>query len=553
MAFVICATELRHWQNKTNSQTSQTGDQQSCCINVAWWGTITSCSTPSLAMRCYFVARSITCLHGVVLSIYHTSTFDAAKKEADDKSSYKADGHTPGFDSIPGTAFSAWISFFPSILVACVGFTKLLWAIECGKLSDWGQSAAVVTTFAGGMHWLYAFVCDTIHTYQHHNGSLTRRPLAAVYSLFGATKNQDLDYGRLNGRSFPHALDAKCVVELQHDLLLFIRIGDFVGFLEAIDAVVRRQKHGEHVSLDFVSEELQTPLTLALARRLPLFAGKLLDHRASIAVPRTRSAIVVAAETGDTTMLKYMIDLGTCDVYSIIEALSALDRYVADNDNEISPIVARYMIMCIENKSMPSDEVTIARLMDLVLACKSRNLYDLLLTSRLLNRFSRDSRGFTIFEGLSADDNAERLTKLELSASRPSTNEERCSALLVALRCRSPKTARILLGLESTERLSDLSLCTIAFDHPFDLLTWALEEFSPRIEDIILGLEVDVAKFVTFANLRLDREGLRRDAAPTVNYHSVEKLLHAPSNGDTTSMDLLKFMIKTAKIEGYHT
>jgi hypothetical protein len=188
MAFVICATELRHWQ-KMNTQTD---DQTSCCINVAWWGTITSCSAPSLAVRCYFVARSITCPHGVILSVYHAFAFDAAKKEMDAKSSNKADGHTPWFDRIPGTAFSAWISFFPIILVACVGLTKLLWAVNCGKLSDWGQSAAVVTTFAGGMYWLYAFVCDIIHTSQRRNESLTRRPTVTptvvVHKLFESAK-----------------------------------------------------------------------------------------------------------------------------------------------------------------------------------------------------------------------------------------------------------------------------------------------------------------------------------------------------------------------------
>jgi hypothetical protein len=234
MAFVICATELRHWQ-KMNTQTD---DQTSCCINVAWWGTITSCSAPSLAMRCYFVARSITCLHGVILSVYHTFAFDAAKKEMDDKVSNKADGHTPGCDRIPGTAFSAWISFFPSILVACVGLTKLLWAVDCGKVSDWGQSAAGVTTFAGGVYWLYAFVCDIIHTSQRRNESLTRRPTVAptvvVHKLFESAKNQYLDYGRLNERSFLHALDAKGILGLQQDILISISIGNRIGFKEAI-------------------------------------------------------------------------------------------------------------------------------------------------------------------------------------------------------------------------------------------------------------------------------------------------------------------------------
>jgi hypothetical protein len=551
MVFVICAIELCHWKGKIDSKTD---DQTPCCTSVAWWGTITSCSAPSLAMRCYLVVRLFTSLHGSSLAIYHTFAFDAAKKEMDADSADQSDGHTSGFDRIPGTAFSSWISFMPSTLVACVGLTKLLWGVDCGRLSDWGQSAAVLTAFAGCMHWLYAFVRDVARTSQRCNDSLTRRPLATVCNLFGANKNHDRDYGRLNDRSFPHALDTTEVSELHQQLLLSVSIGDYTGFMDALKAVMRRQKQDDRISLDVVSDKLQTPLSLAVARRLPLFAGALLDHGASISVPGTQPAIVVAAEAGDTTMLKRILDTGACDVYSMMEAMGALDRHSADNDVDVPPMMARYMIQCIENRSAPSDQVVPAKLMDLALACKSRNLCDLLLTCRLLNRFSRDSRGFTFCEGLSADDSAERLTRLNPSAWRI---EERCSVLLVALRCRSLNSAKILLGLESTRRFSRPSHDDftwdhdLRFDHPLDLLTWALR--SPEKGPCtILGavLDLGVAKFVAFAVFPLNIEDAPQNFPSPVDHVSMKKLGNSSANADRSSMRLLRLLTNTAILEG---
>jgi hypothetical protein len=542
MAFVICASELRHWQDMN----PQNGEQTSCCINVAWWGTITSCSAPSPALRCYFVARSITCLHGVILSTYHTFAFDAAKKEMDDTSSNKADGHTPGFDRIPGTAFSAWISFFPSILVACVGLTKLLWAVDCGKLSDWGQSAAVVTAFAGGMHWLYAFLCDIIHTSQRSNGSLVRHLPVAVYDMSEEVKNQYLDYGRLNGRSFPHALDAKGVVELQQELFISIRIGDRAGFEEALNAFVRRQKHGEHISLDFIDDKNQTPLSLAIARGLTLYAEELIANGARIEVPNTKPAVVVAAEAGDTTMLQRILDFSTCDVGSVVKALGSFDKHSTDIDAATFTDMTRYMIQYVENKSTPSNEGVLSKLVELALHCKDRYLCELVLTSRLLDRSMRgDGERVTLLQAASAYDHYWKLAELNVG-SLPSA--ERLSALLVALRHGSLGAAKLILNHYGERPLRE-STNRLAFDHPLDLVTYALSNDLAQIVEQVLDL--GTTEFVASATSCYNDEKMNQKVSPAVKHDSMVKLFDAPVNTTPVSRVLLGLISTTAKLEGH--
>jgi hypothetical protein len=374
--------------------------------------------------------------------------------------------------------------------MACVGLTKLLWAVDCGKLSDWGQSAAAVTTFAGGMHWLYAFVCDIIHTSQRRHESLTRHPSAVVYDMFEEAKNQYLDYGRLNGRSFPYALDAKGVLKLQQELFMSIRIGDRVGFEEALNAFVRRQKHGEHISLDFIDDKNQTPLSLAIARRLTLYAEELITNGASIAVPHTKPAMVVAAEAGDATMLQRILDFGTCDVDSVVTALITLDKHSDETDANTFAAATRCMMQFVENRSTPSDESVLFRLAELAKNCKDGCLCDLVLTSRLLDRASPcDGERFTLLQAASAYNVTWRLAELNV-ASLP--NAERRSALLVALRHGSSEAAKHILRININEEWEVDTIVShsidMAFDHPLDLLICALCSYSEQFLHKVLDL-----------------------------------------------------------------
>jgi hypothetical protein len=504
--------------------------------------------TISGRVRCYFVARSITCLHGVILSVYHAFAFDAAKKEMDAKSSNKANGHTPGFDRIPGTAFSAWISFFPSILVACVGLTKLLWAVDCGKLSDWGQSAAVVTTLAGGMHWLYAFVCDIIHTSQRHNESLTRRPTVVLHDLFESAKNQYLDYGRLDERSFPHALDAKGILELQQDILISISIGDRIGFKEAIKAIVRRQKQGEHISFDFVNDKNETPFLLALAHGLSPYAEELIISSASIAVPTTMPAISAAAKTCDMTVMQRILDLGTCDVNSIIAALTIFDTNYTGTHVTTFMALSRYMIQYVENRSTTSDEGVSSRLVELAQHCKDGYLCELVLTSRLLDRaFPCDGERFTLLQAASAYNVTWKLAELNV-ANLP--NAERRSALLVALRHGSLEAAKLILNLyDKQSRYISLPQKDLKCDHPLDLLTCALSIGDQFLEKVLdLGVADSVASTTSYHN----DEDINQKASSAVKHDSMVKLFDAPVNATTASRELLSLISTTAILEGHY-
>jgi hypothetical protein len=547
MAFVICAIELRGWQKKTKGQTD---DQTSCCISVAWWGTITSCSAPSLAMRCYFVARSITCLHGVILAIYHTFKFDSAKKEMDDHTSKESDGHVPGFDSIPGTAFSAYISFFPNMLVACIGLTKLLWDVDCGKLSDWGQSAAVVTAFFGGMHWLYTFGDNVRRAWRRCNGSLINRLPAVARDLFGAAKNQDLDYARLNVRGFPHALDAKGTIELQRELFTSIRIGDRIGFKEALNAFIRRREHGEHISLDFIGDKNQTPLSLTLARGLTPYAEDLITNGASISVPHTKPAVVEAAEAGDATMLQRILDFGTCDVDSVATALIKFNQHFAEIDATAFTAVTRCMVRLLENKSTPLDEAVPSKLVEVANHCQDRQLCELVLTSPLLDRsIPGDGERFTLLQAASAYNVTRKLAELDV-ASLP--NAERRSALLVALRHGSLEAAKLILNIYD-ERSRHISLpqhIDLTYNHPLDLLTCALfingDQFLKKVLD--LGVMDSIASATSYHN----DENMNQKASSVVKHDSMAKLFDAPVNAATASRELLSLISTTAILEGHY-
>jgi hypothetical protein len=314
----------------------------------------------------------------------------------------------------------------------------------------------------------------------------------------------------------------------------------------------RRQKQGEHISLDFVIDKNETPVFLALAHGLSPYAEELIISGASIAVPTTQPAIFAAAKTCDMTVMRRILDLGTCDVDSIIAALKIFDTNYKGDLSTTFTALAGSMIRYVKNKFTPSDEDISSKLVQFAKNCKYRYPCELVLTSRLLNRASPcDGERFTLLQAASAYNVTWKLAELNV-ANLP--NAERRSALLVALRHGSLRAADHILRLNTNGEWDFDTVVPhsmdIAFDHPLDLLTCALCSFSDQFLHKVLDL--GAAELVASATPRYNNEDMNQEASSAVKHGSMVKLFDASVEATTASLELLSLTSTTAKLEGYY-
>jgi hypothetical protein len=314
----------------------------------------------------------------------------------------------------------------------------------------------------------------------------------------------------------------------------------------------RRQKQGEHISLDLVNDKNETPVFLALAHGLSPHAEELIISGASIAVPTTQPAIFAAAKTCDMTVMRRILDLGTCDVDSIIAALKIFDTNYKGDLSTTFTALAGSMIRYVKNKFTPSDEDISSKLVEFAKNCKYRYPCELVLTSRLLDRASPcDGERFTLLQAASAYNVTWKLAELNV-ANLP--NAERRSALLVALRHGSLRAAKHILRLNTNGEWDFDTIVPhsmdMAFDHPLDLLTCALCSFSDQFLHKVLDL--GAAELVASATPRYNNEDMNQEASSAVKHGSMVKLFDASVEATTASLELLSLISTTAKLEGYY-
>jgi hypothetical protein len=171
-----------------------------CCVRVAWWGTISSCEGLSIGTIIYGVFRIATTIHAFMLAYQHMHQYDLAKKEQE--TAHAEDIPDLVFSRLPTTAFSKWLELLPCALLAAfsVEYTMSKQVSDSGAISDWGQSAAIVTATAGTLHWVYVLGLMVRHApkSRHLNGLLEQ-----VTSCFGGT--YELDYTRVEGMVLKNA------------------------------------------------------------------------------------------------------------------------------------------------------------------------------------------------------------------------------------------------------------------------------------------------------------------------------------------------------------
>ena len=356
-----------------------------CCDTVEWWGTTSSCSKFSATTIQYLSARFITCMHGTWLAMSQTSEFDEAKKVQDARRARGSEGNQSGFDRLPASALSVCWTSLPSMFVACASLEVLLRHADSGKMSDWGQSAALITAVVGILHWMFVFQ----RSWEQLPGPFSNR--------FDLAKHQFLDFTRLHHGNFPDFLEMEAVPLLQQDLMMSIRNRLNSRADDILSVIGRRTSRGDYISVDFIDDKA-TPLLMAIERGSDDLVSHLLKLHANVAVAPTRPAIVAAAWAGQWDILVRLLDDGRCSVPTVLEALIVLnDR----SDNRSGPADAlQNMLRYIRKQAISDIREVQSKLINLAVKAKSPMVFDAIVTCGLINEQTRDDGQNSLFQRL---------------------------------------------------------------------------------------------------------------------------------------------------------
>jgi ankyrin repeat protein len=288
-----------------------------CCVRVAWWGTISSCEGLSIGTIIYGVFRIATTIHAFTLAYQHMHQYDLAKKEQE--TAHAEDIPDLVFSRLPTTAFSKWLELLPCALLAAfsVEYTMSKQVSDSGAISDWGQSAAIVTATAGTLHWVYVLGLMVRHApkSRHSNGLLEQ-----VKSCFRGT--YELDYTRAKGMVLKNATPDQTAEELGLDLLASTRIGDLTG----VERTIRKLRARDDKAAVWQTRGGMDALSTAANLQNVKLVDALLQAGASPELPKTKPALVVAAQNGNAEILRSMMnrpnDLPRVDRDIVLEAFS---------------------------------------------------------------------------------------------------------------------------------------------------------------------------------------------------------------------------------------
>ena len=271
------------------------------------------------------------------------------------------------------------------MFVACASLEILLRHADAGKMSDWGQSAALITAVVGIMHWMFVFQ----RSWEQLPGHFSNR--------FDLAKHQFLDFTRFHHGQFPDSLEMEAVPLLQQDLMMSIRNRLNSRAEDILSVIERRTSRGDYISIDFI-EDKATPLLVAIERGSDELVGHLLRLHANVAVSPTRPAIVAAAWAGQWDILVRLLDDGRCNVRTVLKALAVLnDR----SDNRSGPAAAlQNMLSYIRKQALIDVGEVQSKLIDLAVKAKSPMVFDAIITCGLLNEQTQDRGQKSLFQRL---------------------------------------------------------------------------------------------------------------------------------------------------------
>jgi hypothetical protein len=270
-----------------------------CCVRIAWWGTISSCEVLSIGTIIYGVFRVATTIHAFMLAYQHMHQYDLAKKELE--TAHAEDVPDFVFGHLPTTAFSKWLELLPCALLAAfsVEYTMNKQASDSGAVSDWGQSAAIVTATAGTLHWVYVLglMVRQAPTSRQSNGLLEQ-----VKSCFGGT--YELNYTRTKGMVLKNATPYRTAEDLGVDLLDSARIGDLTG----VERTIRKIRIRDDRAAVWQTRDGVMALSAAANIQNKKLVEVLLEAGASPELPNTKPALVVVAQNGNAEILRAMMN-----------------------------------------------------------------------------------------------------------------------------------------------------------------------------------------------------------------------------------------------------
>lgn len=500
-----------------------------CCTTISWWGNISSCHGPSTSTICYLVVRLTTWAHGTWLAVQQTAEFDLAKKEHDKSMFASSYDYRSRYEKLPATVFSVYCNFLASALVACLGLEKLLENLDTGHISDWGQSAALITAIAGISHWVYVL---------YHEFPCLRKG----YKLLGAPPNQVpsklfdkikiplMDYPRLEG-GIPDLVDKEGLPRLQRELLSAVENSIYFRFKEILNAIELRQKRGEHASLDWVDDSRkETALIIAVDRGNQDFVQELLDRKASAEVQGTEPAIATAMRFGHFKLLDLLLDHRSFSAESIVTTLELVDDYYADHVVVINAVTR--LLHALKAQAMTMHKDNRHRLMRLVSNKYRPKLCELLLTSDIFTQSSYTGSGPTFLDLAISNVVLSHSTLIQLFEKTPHwfvSDERKLLVLVAALQKRRFETVRTILDLELASTSIDDDHLAEARESASDvsgLLIWGIATGKAQVVGKLLSMGVPIDCTTTRACGHRARSTMTAlQMAASLGYSEIVKML----------------------------
>lgn len=163
----------------------------SCQAQVYWWGTLEAGLKVPASFWLYFGLRFVSYTHRAWLAIHFTTLFDLIEKV--DRGQHREMRNPPhqlelrevnphtlhsaesgrmtsvaevrsiaktSYGAITATAFSLYSEYVPmmaSCATAVENFLRRMRLVRVGRIQEWGQSAALITCIAAGIHVIYTY------------------------------------------------------------------------------------------------------------------------------------------------------------------------------------------------------------------------------------------------------------------------------------------------------------------------------------------------------------------------------------------------------------
>ncbi|KAI5365967.1 putative ankyrin repeat-containing domain superfamily [Septoria linicola] len=252
---------------------------------IYWYGPINASYGASWPVWLVVAMRTISCIHDLLsLAWKQTFALDLGRKKAQNNRLYAQ------YHALPASVLSRHLECWPVIAVDVWTLEMLIRGRDHGKLSDWGQSAALIIALTSALHWI--FVVVNLSCARRRHRTFSRYWPAFAHSIDQPLKQLTFWQSEATGKS---------KLYWQDQLMEACRRSD-------ANLLSYAMEHLDDMYASFVDADHNTPRLLCVSRGNIEMAKTLKDvYRVTSTFPLTSSAVSSAAEHGEAEILRYLL------------------------------------------------------------------------------------------------------------------------------------------------------------------------------------------------------------------------------------------------------